>query len=227
MTILVGMVGLDGIILAADQKLVDPAEDDKDLDDCSDILKIRHLGRQKIVYAGAGDYIPWQVGRHLGDPGFDFGAVSDSLQTLAEQTITAEKRKYTPNNFPEGIRRSLLVAFYGDQLPEPQLWSVKILAPPFDCVVDRIRGIAFEGALGNRARFFGHYFKPAPISKLKLLAAHIVLTAAQFDSGMIGGLDLATIDGAGCRLADEIEKQSLREKSEKLDRSIRDHLFGE
>jgi hypothetical protein len=58
------------------------------------------------------------------------------------------------------------------------------------------------------------------------MAAYTVLAAKRFDSAMIGGLQLAVIDGGGLRFADETERTALREEYHSFSDVIRDHLLA-
>lgn len=86
MTIIVGMIGSDGIVLATDQRMVRQAEHERDIDDISGIRKIHCLDKYGVAYAAAGDEVPWHIGRALADSLtdglFDFTSIGKSLGTL-------------------------------------------------------------------------------------------------------------------------------------------------
>src|SRR5579862_4328821 len=94
MTILVGMIGSDGILLAADRSAVRLAEDNKTLDDKIDIYKINVLEKHKIAYAGVGDEVTREVGtrlrRMLNAGAIDFAEFRDVLERLASTVIKEE-----------------------------------------------------------------------------------------------------------------------------------------
>src|ERR1700682_2468403 len=118
MTILVGMVGSDGIVLATDQCMIRPAGDAGEFDGRMRICKIERLEKHKVVYAGAGDNIPRNVGRELSRRldvnGFDFQNIADSLEKIALQVIEDERAKLKDGHyeFVEDRPRSLLIVFY-------------------------------------------------------------------------------------------------------------------
>ena len=231
MTILVGMIGSDGIILAADQCMVTPAQKETDFDDRVGIRKIVNLDNYGLAYDGVGDRYTAAVGKKLsamvmaGD--FTFDDIAASLEAVARAAITEEIEKLpSPYSFDYELHRSLLIVFYGPQISERQMWVLRIVHAYHEAI--RIHGMTINGAMGNAARFFGRYFQGfMPVDTLKLLAAHIVLTAHHFDSLMIDGLDIAEFDSQGFRLVTEEEKQSLRTKCNELDLAIRNRLFGE
>jgi hypothetical protein len=65
MTIVVGMVGSDGIVLATDRRRTIPATNEAQYDDYADIRKVVHLADHKISYAGVGDQTTKAVGKHF------------------------------------------------------------------------------------------------------------------------------------------------------------------
>jgi hypothetical protein len=149
----------------------------------------------------------------------------DALKSAREKAELdypdAEDRRAVLN---EHLPRALLIAFYGDQLSERQLWSVFISDPPAVC---QITGYRVNGGLGNIGRFFADYFESGtPVSSLKRMAAYTVLAGKRFDSAMIGGLQLAVIDGGGFHFADETERTALGEEYRRLNDVIRDHLLA-
>ena len=231
MTILVGIIGSDGMILAADQCMVTQAQKETDFDDRAGIRKIVNLENCKIAYAGVGDGATAAVGKKLSAmvaaEKFAFDSIAMSLEEVARVAITEEIEKLpSPYSFDYGLPRSLLIVFYGPQVSEPQMWFLRIEHGHYHATP--IGGITINGAIGNAARFFGRYFHAfRPVATLKLLAAHIVLTAHYFDSLMIDGLDVAVFDSQGFCLVSEEEKQALRTKSGELDLRIRNCLFGE
>jgi hypothetical protein len=218
------MIGSDGIVLAIDQRLTQPAEDEQEFDDHEGICKITTLEKYKVVYAGVGDYISAMVGdkiaSQLNADNFDFANIAISLRNSAISTLEEAKLPPKRSGVPDEDR-SLLVVFYGNQ--EPQLWRLRITPPQQSA--ERILGMTIKGAIGNRARFFDRYYrKQLPIDTLSFLAAHIVLTAGRIDPTMIDDLDVAQFDTTGFRLLTENEKVPLRERSEKLDALIREKL---
>ena len=225
MTILVGMVGSDGIILAADQRASRSFGRQDRFDDLMEIEKLIHLESHKVAYAAVGDDVTAEAANRfsiaLEHGTFDLARIKQSLTDVGLSVINDKAGFLQPSE-----NRSLLIVFYGDQVSGPQLWSMDM---SHSVRADRVPRIKIAGALGNGARFFGHYFPkaPAPIESLKALAAHIVLTASQWDSLMIHGIDIATFEGHEFHLVGEEEKQALRAKSEALDLAIQHHLFGE
>jgi hypothetical protein len=226
MTILVGMIGSDGIVLAADQRQSRVARDENEFDDYADIRKITILDKHKVASARVGDQVSMivsdRISAELDSGSFDFLAMRLHLMEIAELVVKAEEAK---PGFDPYQDRTLLIVFYGNQRPEfPQLWRLRI-SPPSPAA-EPITGITISGAIGNRARFFDHYFKDnASIQTLKFLAAHIVLMAHKFDQSLIRGLDVGLFDSNGLRLISEAEKDELRQNSQALDRSIERQIF--
>ena len=231
MTILVGIVGSDGILLATDRRRTIPAQNEQQFDDHADIYKIKFLEKHKVAYAGVGDGATKAVGRRLSewltDGRFDFSsfeAIEISLMTIADETTREEiKKSPTPAHFDDSLNRSLLGVFYGGQVPEPQLWMSKSFAD----LQMRTALVARQsiGAIGNRARFFDAYLRGnLPVERLIFLASHIVLTAHRFDKQFISGLDVAIFQKSHYHELTEKEKARLRQRSERLDKLIQTEL---
>jgi len=217
MTLLVGMVASDGILLAADQARVRPASNDTQMDDKMLGRKITHLEKHQVAFAVAGDELTDTFGVALLDAldaGLEFGGgLERSLEGAIARKI-AELQAKDENRY-EPMERTAMVAFYGSQVSEPQLWRIRVRASPAASRIDRI---AIAGGEGNAARFFGSYYEPnLPIAKLLPLASHIVLMGHRFDSLMVEGLDIATFDSNGFHFLSEKQKAPLREGSRRLD----------
>jgi hypothetical protein len=242
MTILVGLVGSDGIVLAADSRMVGPAQHVGECDGISSIWKITDLAQHSVAYAAAGDRVAWRAGRVLSETldenQFDFARIQTSLENIGskafrheraaiEETYTDEqdRRAFLTPIIDESVPRGLLVVFHGSQVRARQLWGLNL--QPRTSFAQRLNK-AIYGAIGNLARFFGEYFtEQTPIAKLQLLAAHTVLTAHRLNSMMIEGLQIALFDGNGYRLIGHEEISELRQQSEALDASIRNQLYGQ
>lgn len=231
MTILVGMIGSDGIILAADRRMIQPAQDEKHFDVKEGICKIVRLGKYRVAYARAGDDVSRLVGDEiltaLHEKAFDFASISSTqllLEEIATSTVKRVATKPPPPHFNPNDPRSLLIVFYGKPAPALQLWRLRI-SPP-DPGAEPIVTISVQGAIGNSARFFEHYYREGlPIEALTFLASHIVLTAGRVDSGIIEGLDVALFHRNSFRLLLENEKKPLRERSKRLNALIDRKFF--
>jgi 20S proteasome alpha/beta subunit len=227
MTLLVGLVGRDGIVLAADTILLEPRLNSDDIDERIDGRKIVCLEKHGIAYAAAGDRLAQSVGKELekdlDDKKFKFDAICGCLASIANRTITEEFNRTAQITFAD---RKLLVVFCGNQVSESQLWRVDIKASN-GSEADPIYGRETAGARGNAARFFQCYFEPnLPVKNLKSLAAQIILAGHSW-SPDIDGLDmLVASKHLGLKWLDEEEKSALRKRFRKLDDTIRKSLLS-
>jgi hypothetical protein len=225
MTMLVGMIGSDGILLGADARRVAFAAKETELDDVMGSRKITPSSKHKLAYAVAGDRLTYGIAEavvtKIDIGAFYFQDIEKSLQSVATDTLKAIEGSH-----PERItaeHRCILIAFYGSQVEERQLWSLKIGCPS---IARRVTGMALGGGLSNTARFFYQYFESnKPLASLMLLAAHLILMAARVDSLMVNGLDIFLIEDSGCHFIDEVEKSALRERSTVLHTLIGEQLF--
>jgi hypothetical protein len=219
MTLLVAAVGCDGIVLAADKTFLDLPEEDEEIDERLDGRKIIVLENHKVAYAFAGDYVSQLVGKKLKqilDSGaFQFKNIDQGLKDAADAAISAEWM----NNHALNVqaKRKLLVALYGEQVGQLQLWSVDIKVSMFSSA-ERINGLVMTGARGNAARFFRHYFQyNLPMERLKFLAAHIVLAGHSWN-GDIDGLDMVLVgETSGLKWPEESGKIVFRERFRQWD----------
>jgi hypothetical protein len=242
MTIIVGMVGSDGIVLAADQRMVRNASRVDELDDISSVRKIVLLADHQIAYAAAGDEVSWEVGSSLSkalDAGrFKIARIRESLESIGDEVFNELRARicsiYTDQDeqrrrlfhLNEPVLRSIVVVFYGDTFSEPELWALSI--DPVRCFAHRLSGIAIRGAIGNTARFFGRYFLGGKsVSSLKFMAAHIVLSAGEIDRLMIDGLQVVAFKSGLAVPVESDELRALQERSRKLDRLIQSELERE
>ena len=226
MTLLVGMIGSDGIVLSADQSRVRPADAEGNFDDQMLGPKIYHIGRHGIAYAVAGDDLTDEIGYRL-EQYISEGSLESSenraphLQDLVKRAIAdIQAKRGAPHKDELVVERTILLVFYAAQ---PELWRIRI-TPSLSA--KPVSGITVAGAFGNSARFFEYYFQPnLPVQRLLPLAAHIVLMGGRIDTEMVKGLDVAIIQRGAHKFLDENEKAVLRERSENLDTSIREHLL--
>ncbi len=224
MTLIVGILCTEGIILAADKNALSPPSEYDRLDTVDDIFgirKIRHVEKHKLAYAFAGDELAIDVGNELFEQRIDWSQDSNigaRLQELARRAYNNGSAN-VPHRGRNPQPAAFLVAFYGRH----QLWHLSVGVSENRAV--GIDGMKISGAKGNAARFFVQYYNRAlPIRTSKLLAAHTVLAGHRID-GMINGLDMAVMNGNGFHWLEEREKNKLRKRSERLDQSIRKQLF--
>ncbi len=153
MTILVGMIGSDGIVFASDERTVRQATHESDYDERSMVHKIEHLKKHRVVFAGVGDHVTQQVKarpcERIRKTPCDFENIQRSLEKIAADTVKSFRARNEAEGwlgFDERLPRSLLVVFYGNHIsPERQLWSVVIHDRPF---ATRISGYQIDGAPG-------------------------------------------------------------------------------
>ncbi len=227
MTLLVGAVGGDGIVLAADTTFLDPPKDDEEIDTKMDGLKIVPIEEHKAAYAFAGDFISQLVGKEfrskLERESERISRIDLFLEEIANEVMRREliKNTYLNLNAP----RKLLTVFYGEQVAETQLWSLDIRC--MNSQAERIVGMVIAGARGNAARFFQKYFSVGlSVKNLKFLAAHIVLAGHSWN-GDIDGLEVASFSkSSGFKWTDVKEKKQFIDRFWKLDSITKNVVLG-
>ena len=99
MTLLVGMIGTDGIVFAADELLVGEAQQGTQYNDRVFIQKIQHSRTHRVVFAGVGDDTTRRVEDRLLsvlDEGFDFKNVKRSLERITKDALKSVREKAEP-----------------------------------------------------------------------------------------------------------------------------------
>lgn len=220
MTIQVGMVGKDGIVLASDTCMVE-------LDSIYNTIngrKLFPLDSQKVIWGFAGDESAYRCGQQLEadfhNNNFYLGDIQKSLEKSGDAAFRKESER---PRFKPDINRRLLVVFYGNQVEGIELWELKLQEK--GSVANRITGKAVTGDKSNTARFFCHYYSEfLTIGSLLQLAAHIVLMAHERNTLLIEGLDILTVTKDGYRWIGAEEKEAIQRRSLLLHESIRKQL---
>ena len=220
---IVGVVGSDGIVLAADQRAIAPAPGEGLMDDTYGIRKIVDLPEHRTAYACAGDFVTAEVGKALARQlrtQVGFVMTADSLEDLAKQTCAEAERDY-PGQIGEAHRMMLVVAYNGDA----RLWRIDVRGRGSSAL--NVRTIAVAGALGNAARFFAGYHQSGRTTdELTFLAAHTVLTGGRIDPNYVHGLDVAIFAPGKCSFLAQSKRAELQERSIALDEMLRAQIYA-
>ena len=215
MTMIVGLVGTDGIVLAADRDRRKLAEKDGELDEVSGIKKIINLPDYGVAYAFAGDGEVLQACRaleqSLRDGIFNLNNAAASLGELARDFA----QRYT-GSIPSP--RSILIAIYDNVRVD--LWCVRLEINSMS-TIERVVSREVCGAKGNSARYIldAYFEHDMPIEQLKRIAAHTVLSGYKVDR-FINGLDVAVITCSGYQEVPAEERLLYRKQSSEIDRLI-------
>jgi hypothetical protein len=217
MTMQVGMVGSDGIVIASDLKWGGDSGGSRET----------HLAPKIKVNDALGIGV----------------ACSEAEVSLNIATDILNQFKESDHEYPclalERIARGGMDGFDRARATRPQshclialrgkpfrLYSLRVGPEGQNCteVFDRRRA----GDPGNPAMFFAQaYYSPRPISELTFLAAHVVLTAPRFNSDGIGGLEiLSAHEETGFRMLSSDEIEELKERSSALHETISRALFS-
>lgn len=222
-TLQVGLVGADGIILASDTCMTDFG---KALS-TSKISKLVFNRDYQFVYCFAGDDCAVYVGQDFEEAfragTFDKTHIRECLQNLANQRVKREKEKIINRgaNWSE-IDRRLTIAFYG---PEIQLWQVRISENSIAC--QHHEKVA-AGSSGNTARFFiDQYYSPnQSVWDLLPLAAHFILMGGIRASDSVKGFECYVVSKVGVVHLNESHEvvEELRAISQSVDAESRRKL---
>jgi 20S proteasome alpha/beta subunit len=225
MTLIVGAIGKNGIVLAADRNAINFAPMESEIDEMVDVGKIVHIERHSVVCAFAGDHVsqlvPEAIEAILDHPGSAFFAnIKSNLQIAANKGFELYDKK-TNRSWttlkPTG--RQLFVALYGANVGDsPQLWAIDVICNGCSNARQIKYKLELAGAKGNGGGFFRVYWKPGlSIDKVTEIAAHIILAANKCDP-LIEGLDIVKITKeSGFHELTKEEKDAISDRYQELD----------
>lgn len=225
MTMQVGMVGTDGVLIASDTKL---AENNLPIRGSfgSTKFKMDHECGVAVSCAGSmntafrlADEI---ISESRQDEGWRFAPLGSSgcgaIQRIGERVLKATDtgREHA----------QCLIAF---TRPSVDLYLFQLVKTgrEWGPVCKEITTKKFAGDTANAAIFWGErYYRKMPIEKLIPLAAHLIIAAGALNSAGIGGLEIVLCNSSGIhRLPDESISE-LGIKSSERDKSLGELLFG-
>lgn len=213
MTMLIGMVGADGVIIASDTRWVDQTG-------------VRHtFEASKVVFDSARGIAVGCSGSYLVSLAVADRIVADFVQTdsdlprISIQKIANEVWNKTSRHPSESIH--CLIAL--NMRDAVRLFSHQ--PGPDGLVCENVFDKMCAGDLSNAALLFHEaYYTQRPIEELKLLAAHIVLSAAKRNPIGVDGLEILLCGASGFCLAQSGDIQELQSRSTALDAYIRASL---
>jgi hypothetical protein len=241
MTFQVGIVGIDGVLLASDRKYSDLMGQTWE----ASKMGKSHAG---IAYCSSGDSCAARVAREYAEsfsagesPALDGEHLDLEPDGLSEarniiESKLGEVRKKKMDEWAEEIpnfycKGDLLIAQKNNG--KVQLWHADVITPLCRCdypqLIDDKRWI---GDKWNTAAFVLERYLPMgklrPIQELKLIAAHAVLMAGKLNPSGVYGLEMMLCPDSGdFEVVNAAEIRELNRKSELLDRDIGKRLLSE
>jgi hypothetical protein len=142
-----------------------------------------------------------------------------AVEKLAE---TTDKKQITGNNLNFRTDSQLLVVQRKD------LSKVHVLHMGRDkCLSEPRYDMGIIGHATNTACFFcGKYYRKAPVAALRLLAAHMIITAGKLNPHGIQGLDILTCTTDGFAFATLNETVALEKRSQHIDDQLSQLLMN-
>jgi len=217
-TLQVGLVGQDGIIMASD-RLMSQHEGSG----FSRLRTSKFIQGRNSICCYSGDIIAEHAANNVRDLELT-GDKEEIRQELRESGDKAWRDFGEPCGLSEfGFPRKVIVAIPTANSP---LWLIEIYAqstanPVYDRVV--------AGDDKNTARHFvNNYlpYPPPPISKLIRLAAHVVLMGAKENASGVGGLEVVAIPNGGSAIFLSSDKeQELAQGFDSVYHSINEMLL--
>jgi hypothetical protein len=213
-TFQVGIVGSDGeILLASDRLVVKTAG----IRDSSEIDKITIADSGDTAYCWAGDDgCLLAIAQIMKGINAGFRNFRDLLIESAQMALIIESQTREARNGRQLRGGNVLIAH---RTPNNlQLWELTISVP---CDAERIFDKTTIGDRTNPARLFlEKYFPVRPAKESMLLAAHTVLMAGALNKTFVGGLDIALCSPNGFKKLTRDEIAELENRSRIVDTEI-------
>jgi hypothetical protein len=183
MTLQVGLVGNDGIVLASDRLI-------NDIEDSSRFPRFGCKFRcvNGVVCCHSGDFVAELGAREVSRSSWDGKPVVQTLEDIGNGVFQYVETEYGPMSSGSAIRKVLCA------IPESGLWLLNIARIS---VVNPVRDRVITGDVKNTARYF--FYKYAadcttrPVAQLIPLAAYVILAASEENRDGVGGLEVAII----------------------------------
>lgn len=218
MTLQIGLVGSDGIVLASDTCMTRFNQNARESSDATKILRYEH-----DAIAFAGDDCSYFVARDIRDllrrGTFNFLEAEQELVKVTEERWKTESARLGDRWIP-GLDRCVLAILSG------VLWRVDIACAS---AVHCIRSRSIAGDSSNTARFFSELYSDVHkgFAELVFLAAHVVIMANRLNPMAVQGLEIVTYSSDTKKLsvlqAPEIE--DLVSRSHELEKVMRAALY--
>jgi hypothetical protein len=218
MTLQIGMLGLDGVIIAGDTRVSVPTLASTDAPWISfDGQKIHISKSGRIAVSCAHDL---QSGSRVAEAIF-------AQMTHGDHPGCEREIEELGAAAAQGRDIQCMVAF-ADPLPSIYIYThAKVGDSQLnDC--QRIISCAPAGDCRNPAAFWGMtYYKQLPIDKLKRLAACMVVAGGKLNSAMIGGFEMVLCTKGGCVRVDEASTKELERQAHAKMQTIGELIMSE
>ena len=218
MTLQIGMLGVDGVILAGDTRINVPMLPSADAPWMSYEGQKIHISKSgRVAVSCAHDL---QSGSCVAEAIF-------AQMTYGDHPGCEREIEELGAAAAQGRDIQCMVAF-ADPLPSIYIYThAKVGDSQLnDC--QRIISCAPSGDCRNPAAFWGMtYYKQLPIDKLKRLAACMVVAGGKLNSAMIGGFEMVLCTKGGCVRVDEASTKELERQAHAKMQTIGELIMSE
>jgi hypothetical protein len=185
MTMQVGMVGTDGIVLAGDTRCTRwPVGG----------VGVRQSYSASKIIISQDNQIAVSCAKDMAAAGRIAEAVISGLQN---ESIHNRERRLVDIGGEEARGRDVecIVTFAGR---EPSLYLLQCTNSGTDIIGPQIGDFVHAGDTVNAAAFWAmRYYRPLPVSQLARLAAHLVIVAGELNSATVKGLEMIICNESG------------------------------
>jgi len=218
MTIQVGMIGTDGLLIAGDTRWTNtPALTNRNWaggrfgHNASKITIVQEQGAA-ISCARSMD-----TARHISNK---IIAALPHTETAERPLLIERMGKEVLDASSEKLDAQCLIAF-AHPVPQLFLFQYATINEKWSAFCQKMETIAIAGDNVNAAIFWAErYYRPRSVELLIPLATHLVVSAERLNTGTISGLEIVTCTDKGIRRLSDESINRLRAQSEEWDRSM-------
>lgn len=219
MTMQVGMIGTDGIVLASDTKHVQETSGEAQARSSFDASKIKLYRERGIAISCARNM---ETALKVADA--IVSELSDSEMNSPGRKIEIITQEIVGNAGYRNDVNCLIVL----QRPRLQLLRLRTFFTSDGCIVvceGDITGKTYAGDLGNAAIFWGElYYEKRPMRQLARVAAQLIVMAGRINSGSVDGLEVVLCDHSNFRRLSADSNAQLESAANRLDKTLRKSL---
>jgi hypothetical protein len=216
MTIQVGMLASDGMVLAGDKKAHTAPE-----------RGVRHsYMRSKIEISPSGRLAVSCAMDLTGADAVAGKIIESETELIGLGQQDRESRIKEIGARAAGYYNVQSIVAFTD--PEPSLYFFECSKRNDLLSCQRREEPFYSGDISNPAIFLTErYYALLPIDPIKRLAAHVIILSRRFNGGIIDGLEIALCEGTGFRFLADSEIVRLESSVKEWDKSIGDLIMGE
>jgi hypothetical protein len=225
MTMQVGMVGTDGVLIASDTKWADNQAKVRSSTDSGKLRVLRVEPNMVVSCAGS-----MATAHRLADEIVAVTKKDEDWLSSADFRINKRIGKKVLKGVEDGRQHAQCLVAVTRPSIKLYRWEIARVCGEWSPCGQEVLTKQYAGDTANPAVFWAERYYPRkpkqPISELVPLAAHLICTAHTLNTAGIDGLEIVLCDKDGIRFVPEDSIRMLEEESVARDQRIREELFS-